>query len=182
MGSSRLERTCYWATRPGVTTKQQRHAPCDSKSFPVSHSTLLPSEQPATCRMQKLLVLDVIFASRLRALSAIAGCCFSRAANIGVSLEGIARISGILPTRLVLREMRPVLDYVRREGRVDEYWNNTAMEPKSKGFYSPTEAAIPRGDSPEGWLPRWDCKIPNFEAPCLYCHYHLLPRPRSGHP
>ena len=51
------------------------------------------------------------------------------------------------------------------------------MEPKSKGFYSPTEAAIPRGDSPEGWLPRWDCKIPNFEAPCLYCHYHLLPRP-----
>ena len=24
-------------------------------------------------------------------------------------------------------------------------WNNTAMEPKSKGFYSHTEAAIPRG-------------------------------------
>ena len=121
MGSSRLERTCYWATRPVFTTKQQRQAPRDSKSFPVSYSTLFPSEQPATCNMQKLLVLDVIFASRLRALSAIAGCCFSRAANIGVSLEGIARISGILPTRLVLREMRPVLDYVRREGRVDEY-------------------------------------------------------------
>ena len=25
-------------------------------------------------------------------------------------------------------------------------WNNTAMEPKSKGFYSPTEAAILRGE------------------------------------
>ena len=36
-----------------------------------------------------------------------------------------------------------------------------------------------RHGAPEGWLPlplpRWDCKIPNIEAPCLYCHYHSLP-------
>ena len=77
-------------------------------------------------------------------------------------LSNLEKLLGFDPsikrTKLIMKKLGTILPWSR----------------KVRDFTVPPRQSSRGGDSPEGWLPRWDCKISNFEAPCLYCHYHCF--------